>query len=73
MSDLPVNDWCPIGPLGAHTYNAERTECIWCGPHALAWKPGKWVDLGDGTRAWSVDPADLDSPAPSTEGTSANS
>jgi hypothetical protein len=47
---------CPIGPLNLHTANLERDECIWCGPNALAWKPGRWVDLGDGFRAWTVTP-----------------
>jgi hypothetical protein len=39
--------------------NAEHTECIWCGPNGLAWKPGKWVEVNDelGTyQAWSVEP-----------------
>lgn len=52
---LPTGEWCPIGPLNLHTYNHERTECIWCGPGRLAWKPGHWVDNGDGTNAWSAD------------------
>jgi hypothetical protein len=51
---MPRTDTCPIGPLHLHTYNHERTECIWCGPHNLAWKPGVWVDNGDGTSSWSV-------------------
>lgn len=57
-SNLPKSKGCYIGPLGLHTYNAERTECIWCGPNTLARKPGKWVKMhdeaGDYT-AWSVD------------------
>lgn len=48
---------CPIGSLGLHTWNYERTECIWCGPGALAWKPGHWVPLGNGMDAWSTTPA----------------
>jgi hypothetical protein len=51
---MPRTDTCPIGPLHLHTYNHERSECIWCGPHNLAWKPGVWVDNGDGTSSWSV-------------------
>lgn len=46
---------CPVGPLNLHTYNFERTECIWCGPNALASKPGRWVGIGDGLSAWSVE------------------
>ena len=57
MSDLPESQHCPIGSLNLHTYNAERTECIWCGPNGLAWKPGRWVSNGDGTSSWSVEPA----------------
>lgn len=55
---LPESKSCFLGPLGLHTYNAERTECIWCGPNSLAWKPGKWVQVTDeaGTYlAWSAD------------------
>lgn len=55
---LPKDKGCYIGPLGLHTYNAERTECIWCGPNILARKPGKWVPMEeDGLKftAWSVD------------------
>lgn len=47
---------CPIGPLGLHTMNHERTECIWCGPGRMAWKPGRWVKETDGTFAWTVEP-----------------
>jgi hypothetical protein len=47
-------DFCPIGPLQAHTMNHEQTECIWCGPNALAWKPGHWVPVGNGFSAWST-------------------
>lgn len=57
-SRLPKTARCFIGSLGLHTYNAERTECIWCGPNALAWKPGKWVHVEDETgkyTAWSAD------------------
>lgn len=36
---------CPIGSYGAHTYNAENDECIWCGPNSLAWRPGHWVQV----------------------------
>lgn len=50
-----MSDRCPIGPLNLHTYNHERTECIWCGANGLAWKPGRWVDQGNGTHAWSVE------------------
>ena len=46
---------CPIGPLNLHTMNYERDECIWCGPNGLAWKDGKWVDIGNGSNAWSVE------------------
>ena len=45
---------CYIGPLGLHTLNFERDECIWCGPNSLASKPGRWVPIGDGMNAWSV-------------------
>lgn len=55
MSDLPETATCPIGPLHLHTLNFEKTECIWCGPNALAWKPGRWVDIGNGFNAWSVE------------------
>lgn len=48
-------DFCPIGSLSLHTMNYEKTECIWCGPNALAWKPGRWVDIGNGFSAWSVE------------------
>lgn len=48
---------CPIGSLGLHTYNYERTECIWCGPNRLAWKPGRWVTVEPGkTTAWMATP-----------------
>lgn len=52
---MPGGDRCPIGSLGLHTWNHERTECIWCGPGKLAWQPGRWVDNGDGTSAWSAE------------------
>ena len=52
-----TTNYCPIGPLNLHTMNHERTECIWCGPNGLAWKPGKWVTATDGnSSAWSVAP-----------------
>lgn len=54
MSGGTLTGSCPIGPLGLHTANYERTECIWCGPGRQAWKPGRWVDLGDGKSAWTV-------------------
>lgn len=57
---MPTGQWCPIGPLNAHTYNYERDECIWCGPNRLASKPGRWVDLGNGLDAWST--ADVPTP-----------
>ena len=55
---LPRTKGCFIGPLNLHTYNAERTECIWCGPNHLATKPGKWVPVEDEAgkyTAWSAD------------------
>ena len=52
-SKMPKSDRCHIGPLGLHSYDHERTQCIWCGVDALAWKEGRWVDQGDGTSAWS--------------------
>ena len=57
MSDatMPRGDYCPIGGLNLHTYNYERTECIWCGPNRLCLQPGRWVDTGDGYSAWSVE------------------
>ena len=54
IDTMPQGDWCPIGSLNLHTYNFERNECIWCGPNRLAWADGHWVDLGNGTSAWSV-------------------
>lgn len=54
----PDTPGCFIGPLGLHTLNAERTECIWCGPNALATKQGKWVAVEDEDgkyMAWSAD------------------
>jgi hypothetical protein len=51
---LKDGDWCPIGPLSLHTLNYQRNECIWCGPHILAWQPGEWIDIGDGFDAWSA-------------------
>jgi len=47
---------CYIGSYGAHTLNAERDECIWCGPNLLAKKPGKWVSISDdpSSTAWQV-------------------
>ena len=57
-SKLPTSQYCFIGSLNLHTYNAERTQCIWCGPDSLATKPGHWVkvtdEAGDYT-AWSVE------------------
>lgn len=53
--DTERTNYCPIGPLSLHTWNYERTECIWCGPNRLATKPGRWVPLGDGLSAWSTD------------------
>lgn len=50
-----MSGYCPIGSLHLHTMNYEKTECIWCGPNALAWKPGHWVDIGNGYNAWSVE------------------
>ncbi len=47
-------DRCPIGPLGLHTMNYERTECIWCGPNQLGCKPGRWVPISDGLSTWSA-------------------
>lgn len=61
---MPKGERCPIGSLNAHTYNYERTECIWCGPNRLAWKPGRWVDIGNGFNAWSVAPAPTSDGAP---------
>lgn len=46
---------CPIGPLNLHTMNYEQTECIWCGPNRLAFKPGRWISIGNGLDAWSAD------------------
>jgi len=51
---MPTGARCPIGPLNLHTYNHEQNECIWCGPNALATKPGRWMPIGDGLSAWSV-------------------
>ncbi len=66
-AEMPEGQRCPIGPLQAHTYNYERTECIWCGPNHLAWKPGVWVRTAEGFKAWSaVQPvADPKIPQPS--------
>lgn len=50
-----MSENCPIGPLSLHTWNYERTECIWCGPNALACKPGRWVNIGDGQSAWTTE------------------
>lgn len=44
---------CPIGSYRAHTINFEQDECIWCGPNALAWKPGEWRPI-EGGQAWSA-------------------
>jgi len=55
----PSKDYCPIGPLSLHTLNYEQDECIWCGPNGLAWKPGKWVDIGNDLNAWSVERIEL--------------
>jgi hypothetical protein len=55
---LPSTMGCYIGSLGLHTFNAECTECIWCGPNALACKPGRWVPVEDEAGrylAWSAD------------------
>lgn len=55
---LPTSKGCYIGPFGAHTYNAERTECIWCGPNNLRFKSGSWVSVEDESGrylAWSAD------------------
>lgn len=49
--------YCWLGPLNLHTWNFERTECIWCGPNKLASQSGHWVDIGDGFSAWSVEQA----------------
>lgn len=54
MSNMPDSESCPIGPLNLHTYNHERTECIWCGPGAEGWKPGRWVKQENGSLAWSI-------------------
>lgn len=51
---MPKGSYCPIGSLNLHTMNHEDNECIWCGPHYLAGKRGKWVDKGKGFSAWSV-------------------
>lgn len=48
-------DYCWLGSYNAHTWNYERTECIWCGPNKLAWKPGHWVPISDSFSAWSVE------------------
>lgn len=64
MADTrPKNGRCPIGSLGAHSYNAEDDECIWCGPNLLAWGPGHWVQFAEGEhrilpahQAWSGTP-----------------
>jgi hypothetical protein len=56
VDTMPTGQWCPIGSLNLHTYNHERTECIWCGPGRLAWQEGRWIDQGDGRSAWSVTP-----------------
>ena len=53
-SKMPKGDRCHIGLLGLHTFNFERTECIWCGPNRLAWMEGQWVRNGDGTSSWSA-------------------
>ena len=47
--------YCPIGRFHLHTYNYERTECIWCGPNNLAWRPGVWKNIGEDISAWSVE------------------
>lgn len=55
-----AGNYCPIGSLHLHTMNAERTECIWCGPGQLAWKPGRWVPIPEaegGGQAWTVTPS----------------
>lgn len=53
-STLPKGEHCPIGSLNLHTYNAERTECIWCGPNHLAWQPGRWVSLDEDCLGWTT-------------------
>lgn len=47
VDTMPDRQWCPIGSLNLHTYNWERTECIWCGPNRLGSKPGRWVQVLD--------------------------
>lgn len=59
QSTKPVSGWCPIGSLSLHTLNYEQDQCIWCGPDGLAWKPGRWVDTGNGFNAWSVEKENL--------------
>lgn len=54
-SKLPKGQTCPIGPLRLHTMNFEQTQCIWCGPDGLAWKPGRWVSVGEDAVAWSAE------------------
>ena len=56
LTTAPIGAHCPIGSLSLHTWNYEHTECIWCGPNALATKPGRWVSIGKGLSAWSVEP-----------------
>ncbi len=60
---MPKSQFCFIGSLNLHTYNAERTECIWCGPNSLATKPGHWVTVEDDSgkySAWSVEPVEAE-------------
>ena len=55
---FPNSRHCFIGPLGLYIFNAERTECIWCGPNALTFKPGRWMPVEDefgSYSAWSAD------------------
>lgn len=60
----------PLGSLNLHTYNLERDECIWCGPHHLSVRPGKWVqtqDEGGSYTAWSVAKEDYPPTPPEEE------
>lgn len=69
MADrLPTSKGCYIGPLGLHTFNAERTECIWCGPNALGFKPGRWVQVEDEAGSYSAWSADCEAELAVTHG-----
>jgi hypothetical protein len=57
QGDRSMSNWCPIGPLGLHTWNFECDQCLWCGPDQLALKPGHWMPLGNGLSAWSANDA----------------